>query len=220
MKIGIDVRLWNETGVGRYIRNLITELAQIDTKNTYVLFVKKEDYGTIKKNTPDGWKIVPISIQWHSVKEQLSFLPILYKENLDLMHFPYFSLPVLYRRPFVVTIHDLIIHSFSTGKASTLPLPLYKLKHFAYKKVIEHATKQAKKVIVPLDSVKKEVEKTLYIPPRKVVVTHEGFDKKITLDSNDKPQDSRLDNYFLYVGNTYPHKNVQKLFLEFLFFHK
>ena len=40
MKIGIDARLWNETGVGRYIRNLVWELQKVDRTNEYVLFVK------------------------------------------------------------------------------------------------------------------------------------------------------------------------------------
>ena len=39
MRIGIDARLWNETGVGRYIRNLVENLLEIDSPNEYVLFV-------------------------------------------------------------------------------------------------------------------------------------------------------------------------------------
>jgi glycosyltransferase involved in cell wall biosynthesis len=222
MKIGIDARLWNETGVGRYIRNLVIQLGKLDTKNTYVLFVRKEDYSQIKAITPQSWKLVSVSIQWHSLKEQFSFLPVLYKEQLDLMHFPYFSLPVLYGRPFVVTIHDLIIHSFATGKASTLPLPLYKMKHFAYKRVIEQATKRAEKVIVPLNAVKKEIEETLHLSAEKVAVTYEGFDGMITnsndLKSTDLPVKEHA--YFLYVGNSYPHKNVEKLLEGFLQFQK
>jgi hypothetical protein len=76
MKIGIDARLWNETGVGRYIRNLVIQLGKLDTKNTYVLFVRKEDYSQIKAITPQSWKLVSVSIQWHSLKEQFSFLPV------------------------------------------------------------------------------------------------------------------------------------------------
>jgi hypothetical protein len=40
MKIGIDARLWNETGVGRYIRNLVKYLYELDSGNEYVLFVR------------------------------------------------------------------------------------------------------------------------------------------------------------------------------------
>ena len=92
MKIGIDARLWNETGVGRYIRNLVWELQKVDRTNEYVLFVKTgfkiQDLGF--KNSK--WKIVHTNVHWHSFEEQLHFPKVLYKENLDLMHFPYFSL--------------------------------------------------------------------------------------------------------------------------------
>ena len=36
MRIGIDARLYTQTGVGRYLRNLIAELQQIDAENDYV----------------------------------------------------------------------------------------------------------------------------------------------------------------------------------------
>ena len=32
MKIGIDCRLWGETGIGRYIRNLVLNLQKLDIK--------------------------------------------------------------------------------------------------------------------------------------------------------------------------------------------
>ena len=48
MKIGIDCRLWNESGVGRYIRNLVRELGKVDSKNEYTLFVLKKDREDVK----------------------------------------------------------------------------------------------------------------------------------------------------------------------------
>lgn len=32
MRIGIDCRLWNETGIGRYTRNLVKNLEALDKK--------------------------------------------------------------------------------------------------------------------------------------------------------------------------------------------
>ena len=92
-KIGIDARLWNETGVGRHIRNLVSYLQSLDTKNQYVLFVRSEDYEELKKNfgLKANWKIVKADIRWHSFAEQILFPYLLYKEHLDLIHFPYFS---------------------------------------------------------------------------------------------------------------------------------
>src|SRR5260221_7777815 len=180
MKIGIDCRLWNETGVGRYIRNLVWELQELDKTNEYILFV--EDKATVQITnqelniTNNNWKVVRTNIHWHSLDEQIKFPRILNRENLDLMHFPYFSLPIFYKRPFIVTIHDLIILHYPTGKASTLPLPLYYLKQFGYQRVLAHAVTQAKKVIVPLNAVKDDLSQTFHVSEEKITVTYEGMD--------------------------------------------
>lgn len=225
MKIGIDARLWGETGVGRYIRNLVRELQDLDNSNNYVLFVRKKDYEEVRyqisnftHSTSSGheFQIKIADIRWHSIQEQVELPKILEKEKLDLMHFPYFSVPIIYSRPYVVTIHDLIINHFPTGAASTLPAPLYQLKRIGYKFVISNAVKKAKKIIAPSYAVKDELLKTYKIHEEKVVVTYEGVDEKI---SNSKFQipNFKFKNvkYFLYVGNAYPHKNLERLIAAF-----
>ena len=218
MRIGIDARLWNETGVGRYIRNLVWELQNVDEKNEYVLFVKKgissQALGIKNKNV----KIVETDIHWHSLREQIAFPQLLYKENLDLMHFPYFSLPIFYNKPFVVTIHDLIINHFPTGKASTLPYPLYRLKRIGYDIVLRHAVRKSKKIIVPLNAVKKDLMQTLQIHEEKIIVTYEGAGQIV---NDTMPQvNGNKEKYFLYVGNAYPHKNLEFLIASFIAFRK
>src|SRR3989344_4650826 len=226
MRIGIDARLWNQTGVGRYIRNLVKNLQEIDFKNEYVLIDKKEDFDAIHNSEfiiqNSKWKIVETDIKWHSLKEQIELPKLLNKENLDLVHFPYFSMPLLYKKPFVVTIHDLIVHHFPTGRASTLPFPLYKIKRKGYERVIDHAVKKSEKIIVPLYAVKEDLIRTLNVPAEKIIVTYEGVDKKI---SNIKYQISNITRnkygkYFLYVGNAYPHKNLERLIAAFTKFSK
>ena len=63
MKIGIDVRLWNETGVGRYTRNLVTNLVRLDKKNEYVLFAKSTDESAIKSIIHNSKFIIQNSIK-------------------------------------------------------------------------------------------------------------------------------------------------------------
>lgn len=215
MKIGIDCRLWCETGVGRYIRNLVLNLQELDKKNEYFLFILPKDYDQVKIQNAK-FKIIRTDIRWHTLEEQLKFPQILNREKLDLVHFPYFSVPIFYNHPFVVTIHDLIFDHFSTGKASTLPMPFYYLKRFGYKKVLDHAVSKSKKIIVPLLSVKEDLLKTLKFSVDKVIVTQEGFDSNI---KKGKVSDSVLHasekSYFLYVGNAYPHKNLELLLKAF-----
>lgn len=200
MRIGIDARLWNETGVGRYIRNLVNNLAAIDKENEYILFGKNDVIGNGK------FKIVETDIRWHSIDEQLRLASILNKEKLDLMHFPYFSVPVAYNKPFVVTIHDLIINQVDTGKASTLPLPLYKAKRLGYKLVLRSTVNKAAKIIAVSQATKADIIKYLGVKPDKIAVTYEGVDDAINSKRQIKNQ-----KHFLYVGNAYPHKNLERL---------
>lgn len=213
MKIGIDCRFWSQTGVGRYTRNLVKELSKIDNKNEYILFVLSRDYDEVKSAIVNSkWSIVKTNVRWHSLQEQILFPRILNKYDLDLVHFPYFSHPIFYNKPFVVTIHDLIINHFPTGKASTLPLPAYGLKLLGYRQVLSHAVSKSKKIIVPLEFVKNDLVRTLNISSSKVLVTPEGFDPLIQEGkiSEEILQISKTP-YFIYVGNAYPHKNLVKL---------
>ena len=215
MKIGIDVRLWSQTGVGRYIRNLVLSLQEIDKKNEYTLFVRSEDEADIKsKITGAKWKIVKADIKWHSLSEQIIFPAILKKENLNLVHFPYFSVPIFYNKPYVLTIHDLIIDHFPTGKASTLLLPFYYFKILFYKLVIRVASRKARKIISPSIATKDEISDHLKIKKEKIIVTYEGVDDELKIE-NSKFKTEKYDNYFLYVGNAYPHKNLENLILAF-----
>ncbi len=218
MKIGIDCRLWDETGVGRYIRNLVYNLQKIDKKNDYVLFALSKDYDQFKIQN-SKFKIVRADIKWHTLEEQLKLPQILNNESLDLMHFTYFSVPLFYNRPFVVTIHDLIINHFPTGLASTLPSPIYNLKLLGYKFVIAQAAKKAKKIITVSNSTKEEIVDHLGVDSDKVIVTYEGVDS--TIRNSKFPTTLSLrgagktQNYFLYVGNVYPHKNMERLLEAF-----
>jgi glycosyltransferase involved in cell wall biosynthesis len=217
-KIGIDARLWNETGVGRYIRNLVQQLENIDKKNTYILFVLKKDYQQIKSLVQNNqFSIRVADVRWHSISEQIQFVRILNQENLDLMHFPYFSFPLFYRKKFVITIHDLILHHYATGQASTLPQVTYYAKVFAYKFLLRNGATRAEKIITVSEATKQEIIDHLHVPEIKIKVTYEGVDHSIT---GHKSQIKHPQNYFLYVGNAYPHKNLQRLLEAFAQYRK
>jgi glycosyltransferase involved in cell wall biosynthesis len=219
MRIGIDCRLWNETGVGRYIRNLVAQLNEIDDRNVYTLFAlsshAKEIKNTVQKVKEKKWKVVTADIRWHSLKEQFLFPRILRKENLDLAHFPYFSAPIFYDLPFVVTIHDLIIHHFPTGQASTLPYPLYLLKFQGYKFVLSQIASKARMVLSVSQTTKREIIEHLQIPENKIVVTYEGVNVNFSHKAQSLEPLLKAQNFFLYVGNAYPHKNLDRLIEAF-----
>ena len=203
MRIGIDTRLKQETGVGRYIRNLLHWLKRIDKKNEY-----------IEINPP---------IPWHSISEQIHLPRIISRYRVDLMHFPYFNVPLLYNKPFIVTIHDLIIDKYPTGRASTYPAPVYWIKRFGYHTVLRHAVSGARAIIVPSNATRHELVRLHpEVLPEKITVIYEGADQinKLTKVQKNKRtigkfQELYTAHYFLYVGNAYPHKNLERLLEAF-----
>lgn len=207
MKIGIDGRLWNESGVGRYIRNLVQGIDSKKTRDNFVIFLTGETYNKVVFKNPNIKKVKSAS-HWHTLSEQWRFKNELDREKLDLVHFPYFSYPVFYNQPFVITIHDLIIDHYPTGIASSLPLPLYKLKHYGYKKIIASSIKKSKRIISPSNATKDELQKHYKADADKIEVIYEGFDPSIMKDGKGNLVSG---NYILYVGNAYPHKNLERL---------
>lgn len=217
MKIGIDARFWAESGVGRYVRNLIFEFGKIDNNNEYTLFVTSKDYKNIKSQISNlkfskNYRIIPTNIRWHSIEEQIKFPSILNKENLDLIHFPYFSIPIFYNRAFVVTIHDLILHHFPTGQATTKSSLVYWSKVLAYKLIIQKAAINARKIITVSNSTKDEIINLLKVPSKKITVIYEGVN--ISLENKNSHSSNFISDkvskapYLLHVGNLYPHKNM------------
>jgi len=103
MKIGIDARLYSQTGVGVYINNLLYYFDQVQQENdTFFIYLLKRDFRKINFKNKNLVKI-EADYLWHSLSEQVDFLNLLYHNNLDLMHFTYFSYPIFYKKRFVIT---------------------------------------------------------------------------------------------------------------------
>lgn len=220
MKIGIDARLIDETGVGRYLKNLLFNLPEIDRKNEYYYFFlpeKKDKYNFRSENIHKE----TLDVRWHSFQNQIITPKMLKSYDLDLVHFPYFDAPIFYGGPFVTTIHDLIIDHFPTGKASQRSPFIYYLKRGGYKFILSQVLKKAKKVIAPSNTTKKEILAHYKVKSEKVKVIYEGITSPVFLKSNDFPfQNLKPKKYFLYVGNAYPHKNLDYLVDCFELFFK
>jgi glycosyltransferase involved in cell wall biosynthesis len=215
MKIGIDARLWNETGVGRYIRALVANLASFDNPHEFTLFLRKNEYEHLPSPGPAFRKVLA-DVHWHTLAEQLRMPSIYNQAQVDLLHIPYFSVPILTPLPFVVTIHDLTISHFSTGKATTLAIPIYRLKHLGYKVVLAYAVRRATSIITVSETVRKQLTQEYSIDPGKTFVTREAGE----LEFGEVSPIKTPDNYLLYVGNAHPHKNLEILIEALLMIQK
>ncbi|MBT6690757.1 glycosyltransferase family 4 protein [Candidatus Parcubacteria bacterium] len=218
MKIVIDLRMYGPSfGIGRYNQKLLEELVKIDQDNQYVLLFKEAPENL---NLPNNFKIQIVDCHWYGLKEQIVLPAILREINPDLVHFPHFNVPILYRGKFVVTIHDLIMTKFPSRRASTLSKFGFKFKYGMYEKVIKHAIKRAQRVIAVSDFTAQDIKKYFKLnetQANKIKVVYEG----VTVSNGQANPDIKLPNkFFIYVGNAYPHKNLEwlievfKLFLE------
>jgi glycosyltransferase involved in cell wall biosynthesis len=217
MRIGIDARFFGPVGkgLGRYVERLVENLEKLDQKNEYIIFLRKEnwDYYTPKLS---NFRKVLADYQWYSLKEQVMMPFAIWREKLDIVHFPHFNIPIFCPIKFVATIHDLILLQFPTPRATTLGPLLYKIKYLAYRIVIGLGLRRAKKVITVSECTKKELVKFFKINSEKIEVTYEACDG-VEYGQLKIPEKKNLAKfgivkpYLLYVGNAYPHKNLEGL---------
>ena len=215
-KIGIDARLYSQTGVGTYLKNLIYFLEKKDLKNKLIyIYLLPDDY---KKLTFKNKNILKRKVyeRWHTIGEQLGFAVKLYQDNLDLMHFTYFSYPIFYFRKFVATVHDVTPLLFKTGKASTKNKFIYNLKHLFFRWILRCQIVRAARIITPTLTVRNQLE-TIYGKKisSKISTIYEGVNYQIINSKENKNLGKKFTDFFIYVGNFYPHKNIEKLIRAF-----
>lgn len=233
MKIGIDARFYGPRGkgLGRYTTELIRSLEMIDTENDYVVFLRRENFDQYEPKNSRFRKVLA-DFRWYSLEEQIGFARALFRERCDLVHFPHFNVPLLYRRPFVVTVHDLILLRFPTLRATTLSPLLYRLKFLAYRAVIRNALFHSRKIITVSEYTKRDILNRYSIRAENISVTFEAAHdfchtmskeaacrifRRLSLLEGEERGHFRdiLRPYALYVGNAYPHKNLEALLSAF-----
>lgn len=215
-KIGIDARLYSQTGIGTYLQNFLFYLDKNNSKKEFFyVYLRKEDFFKVKFNSKNFIKKIA-DYPWHSLPEQLGFLRQINHDKLDLMHFTYFSYPIFYCRKFIATIHDATPLLFKTGKASTKNQLIYNIKHLFFRIVLRCQIERAIKIIAPTCTVKKQL-KDIYGEKisKKIFPIYEGINCQIMKTKENEKLSKKFNNFFIYVGNFYPHKNVEKLIYAF-----
>lgn len=219
MRIGIDARFYGgeqSKGLGRYTQKLIEHILRLDQHNQYVIFVQDETAQQIIRKLSSSVTVILAPYRWYTLAEQIFLPQLIAQAKVDLMHFPHFNVPLLYNKPFVVTIHDLIISRFPTERATTLGPLKYRFKQFAYNRVIAHAAHHAKKIITVSEYSKRDIMDYFKLPADRIAVTYEAVEPFVEITSAE-PVETILAHYhitqpyLLYVGNAYPHKNLEVL---------
>ena len=230
--IGIDARFYGPLGkgLGRYTQEIVDNVIAIsaDDPIDYVIFLAPDNFDEFICQSPNVRKELIYS-RWYTLAEQFEVPYRWWKAKIDLMHFPHFNVPFVKSGKYIVTIHDLILTKFPTHRASTLHPLIYWLKDKAYRLVISSAVNLASKIITVSNFTKLDIISQFKIADDKIIVTYEGAAN--LAKGNDSLFVAKLDNkktlalyhicspFLLYVGNAYPHKNLEGLILAFLQLH-
>lgn len=228
MRIGIDATflafpLLRDAGIGRYIRNLLEALAELDSENEYFLFLGDE--GPLWA-LPGNWRRIishlplrhpAVRVFWH----HLFLPPQCRRRKLDLLFSPAFTLPWWLPRGLrtVATVHDLSFLRHPEMYQGALRL--------AYlRRAVARTAQRADAIVCPSEATKKDVVELLGVPPRRISVSYHGVAPLGELSSADEarhaplpcPMKSRYglgDSFFLFVGTLEARKNVAALIRAF-----
>ncbi len=226
MRIGIDARFFGikQKGLGRYTQKLIEKLENVSIESggfdcEYLIFLKKENFEEYQPRSANFKKVLA-DYHWYTFAEQIYFPMTLYRHKLDLVHFPHFNVPILYLKKFVVTVHDLTLLHFPTVKNSTLHPAFYRLKFLAYRMVIWLAILRSERIIAISRFTKSDIILNYGASvAKKISVIYEACEDYCMFSPKNAkeilPEYGIIKPYLIYVGNAYPHKNLERLVLAF-----
>lgn len=213
MKIAIDIRSTlkkKRTGVGQYTYNLLKNLAAVDDKNEYSLYVKKRLF-SVDKKLPD--------IQARNFKFKVDrFSSGLDKTlgKVDVFHTPSQDLLNVNDAKIVVTVHDLIFKTFPAGHSKDALI-------MAEKQILNVIDK-ADRIICYSQSTINDLKLFYRIKDDKVSLIYVGIDRDVFYPIREEEKESAKavlrqfgikDKFILFVGTIEPRKNIGNLILAF-----
>jgi glycosyltransferase involved in cell wall biosynthesis len=213
VRIAIDARKLHDYGIGTYIRNVLRQLARLDTESEYVLICNPAD-ANLPGQLGRNFRAVTTEAAPYSVREQLAIPAILRRERPDLFHTPHYVLPPLARCPSVVTIHDCIHLTF----------PQYLPNRFAYAYAhtfMWSAAHRSVRILTVSEASKRDILRFFEVPEEKITVIYNAIDERFGVAPPDEEiarvqeRYQLFDDFILYAGNIKPHKNLERLIEAF-----
>jgi glycosyltransferase involved in cell wall biosynthesis len=202
MKVAIDIQttLGKPTGFGFYVSNLIEALKKQTNQGIELVLIKpssEEDFST------------PQRFIW----DQFTYPSKAKLAEVDILHQPCFSAPLNFKKPVVVTIHDIISLLFP----ETIPFA----SRMFYSKWMPFSYRKASKIITISESTKKDIIRVLGIDEHKIKVIPLAYDRKFEKEiptqeiEKVKKKYSLPKEYLLHIGTLEPRKNLDFLIEAF-----
>lgn len=182
-------------GIGTYLAELLPRVIALVPEATFTLL------GDPEKLQALAGHVAPVDIrEWrtpiYTVREQLD-IPRLLPRDTSVFWSPHFNVPLVWRGPLVVTVHDV----------AHLALPQRSLARTLYARhMFATVRRRAHSVLCDSAFTRRELEQRSG-PARRALVCHLGVARHWFSLRRATPETP----YFLYVGNVKPHKNLARL---------
>jgi len=209
-RIGVDARMLQNGGIGRYVAELIEAYPNLVRNEEIVVFAYPRDHVDVRRRAP-GIEIVPVSAPIYSVREHVELAWRTGQVGLDLLHIPHYVPPLGVRCAMVVTIHDLI----------HLRFPRSRLHAVYCRRMLAEVRRRVSLVLTPSEAVATEVVELGGVEPERIRVIPGGVSPRWQAPSSGPEVDAFLRRmrlqpaYLLNVTNGLPHKGLRTLLEAF-----
>jgi len=205
MRLVLDGRKLTDFGIGTYLRALLRGLDKRADLDLTVL-ARSGHEERVAALSP-GARIITTSAAGYGIAEHVQLPAALWRERVDLVHFPHYVVPRMVGKPTVVTIHDLIQLFYPPENRPHLARLYLRL-------MVGSALRRARRVITVSRSSRRDLVNLFSADRQRMVVVANGVDPSLA----ERPEKETLEKLkarhglrsplILVVANDKPHKNL------------
>jgi glycosyltransferase involved in cell wall biosynthesis len=217
MRVAIDIRRTGDFGVGTYIRNILHQLARQDGAIRYLLVGERRHFAELAP-LAENFQLLEFAAEPDTLKNHVGLPLALRREDVDLLHVPWFHAPALLRCKLVMTVHDLTerMAPEATGGRGESAIS----RSLRYR-LANRALRRASRIITVSYATKKELARQFAIPEAKLQVIYNALDERLVSEPFPADAERVLERhavnypFVLYAGSIRPQKNLVRLIEAF-----
>jgi glycosyltransferase involved in cell wall biosynthesis len=223
MKIAINCIFCQPRGGGikEYIVNLTNNIAILDHKNEYILYVLEDQLEYAKSLLPARFtiKTIPFRSNFLSVVRRSIFAQRFWakeeeNEKFDIFHSPFFHAPRMRRAKLIITVHDLRLYRY--------PQTYNPLRYLFLKRAVKKTINRAHHIISISDFTKSEIVNLCGSAIEKITTIHEAINRQSFSTAQltgyelpNKYQQLEKGRFLFSLGHIEPRKNYPRLIKAF-----
>ncbi len=224
MKIGIEAqRLFrpHKHGMDIVALELIRALQLIDSENEYFIFVKADEDRSCLAETPN-FHIIEIPSFNYIFWEQILLPFYAQKYNIEALHCTSNTAPMFISIPLLLTLHDVIFMEKTMGRNTASNYQ--KLGNLYRKWLVPKIIRKCEKIVTISEVEKLNITKILGLNNDAITVVHNGVSNRFGVKASNemitqlRTQWNVEDDFFLFLGNVEPRKNVFNTVSAFVLF--